>query len=971
MASPDEIRAFVQQYGPMAATQAARLGTTPDNVLSQWALETGYGKSIIPGSNNLGNIKDVSGGGVAARDSQLGTVDKYRAYDSPQAGAQGYGDLMSRRYGNVAGITDPVAFGNKLAAGGYAEDKNYGQKIGGVAATLRKYADTMLSTLTGSTSAQAGELTPAQRAYQGAQGGPAFPAPPPPKPASAPAPAAGGAAPNDPWAAAAAKYSQPDSKPSADEADPWAAAAKKYGAPAAAPATAAPATAPPAAPGVPGGAAMPPSPVAAPAAPMPAAGAPPAPAPAPAFNLRDIKGSLQQGAGGNLYTGGPAFGVATLPTAPAPPTKPTERGLLGSFVNAAIHHMGSAGAGLQQKGAAAMDALGLGDAPTLNTIAGAPTSSQSLNDKITAREKFYQADQANNAGTFAGALVGDIAPALLMGPLASGGSTVLGAMGSGAAQSLMQPVLDAKSGKDVLKGAAVQAAIGAPLGAAGYGINKGVGTAADWAQNTFGSLREAAARRAALGTEAGQTAAATDLMAQSMNRNAPAASRIASNKGILGEAAPNTGPQLPGSPNAPTAANSFVVPESPIPGVQRSLAERTMNPEVAQLHRSVRDSVGTPFVEQEAKNAAARNRYFGETVGDAQTLAHAVENRTTATTGLFNQARDVVMPVDDHLQSMLDTPSGRNALATAQRNWADSPATRNLPFFGGTEDAPTLTGQALQHVKFALDDLADSALSSPNASTRRAAGGLREEFLQWAGDNNPIYAQANATFRNLSQRVNEQQYLQDAGLKATDVFDNVQAGRIRTILDRIAKDRQAGGITPSNDVSDEAVTRLQTLLHDLQIQQHAETLGKAKGSETAQKTVANYALANANPTARVAAKGLENAGTVAGAGLGGLLGPVGGMAGALVGKVVDAKTAESVLSSQRGLLEQLANQLTDPTQIGNVTRLAGQQATQRAAAPAAAAAAANAAPSLGVATTRALRRAGLLGLLSQAGRLGG
>lgn len=185
MASPDEIRTFATTYLPMATEQAARLGTTPQNVLSQWALESGYGKSVIPGTNNIGNIKQVGPGGVAARDNQLGTTSQYAAYANPQAGAQAFGNLVTGdRYASARGITDPVAYGNALRQAGYAQDPAYGSKIGGVANTLQKYASDVLGMLSGSTTAHAGELSADQQAayrrYNNAQGGPAFPAKPMP-----------------------------------------------------------------------------------------------------------------------------------------------------------------------------------------------------------------------------------------------------------------------------------------------------------------------------------------------------------------------------------------------------------------------------------------------------------------------------------------------------------------------------------------------------------------------------------------------------------------------------------------------------------------------------------------------------------------------------------------------------------------------------------------------------------------------
>lgn len=160
MATPDEIRAFAAQYGPLVAQTSQRYGIDPSQLLSQIALETGYGKSVIPGTNNPGNIKQFGGGGVSAVDNMLGTSDRYRAYDSLGAGVDAMGSLLARRYGGGSNLK------------GYAEDPNYMQKIGGVGNTLAKYASDVLGFVTGSRNAYGDELTPAQRAYANAQGGP-------------------------------------------------------------------------------------------------------------------------------------------------------------------------------------------------------------------------------------------------------------------------------------------------------------------------------------------------------------------------------------------------------------------------------------------------------------------------------------------------------------------------------------------------------------------------------------------------------------------------------------------------------------------------------------------------------------------------------------------------------------------------------------------------------------------------------
>jgi hypothetical protein len=126
MADQNKVGSFRDQYTPAAQQAGAALGVSPDVLLSQWALETGWGKSIIPGTNNLGNIKDFSGAGTAAVDNMTKTTDKYRSYASPEAFAQDYVDLIKRKYPSAVGAgNDPVAYASALHAGGYAEDPNY------------------------------------------------------------------------------------------------------------------------------------------------------------------------------------------------------------------------------------------------------------------------------------------------------------------------------------------------------------------------------------------------------------------------------------------------------------------------------------------------------------------------------------------------------------------------------------------------------------------------------------------------------------------------------------------------------------------------------------------------------------------------------------------------------------------------------------------------------------------------------
>jgi hypothetical protein len=130
-----DVKAFIDAHLPAAQAVAQKIGVDPMIILGQWGLETGWGKSVVPGTNNLGNIK---GAGVAAKDNATGSVDQYRAYQGPAQFSADFSNLIANRYPNAAGAgPDAHAYGNALKAGGYAEDPQYAGKIANAAATVR------------------------------------------------------------------------------------------------------------------------------------------------------------------------------------------------------------------------------------------------------------------------------------------------------------------------------------------------------------------------------------------------------------------------------------------------------------------------------------------------------------------------------------------------------------------------------------------------------------------------------------------------------------------------------------------------------------------------------------------------------------------------------------------------------------------------------------------------------------------
>ncbi len=142
----DSPASFVQQLLPMAKQAAQRIGVTPEVILSQAALETGWGQHVInkadgSSSYNLFNIKADSRwqGDRAA----IGTVEysdgvavkeqaQFRSYNSYQDSFNDYIDFLQTqpRYQNALKQThDSEQFIEDLHKAGYATDPDYADKV--------------------------------------------------------------------------------------------------------------------------------------------------------------------------------------------------------------------------------------------------------------------------------------------------------------------------------------------------------------------------------------------------------------------------------------------------------------------------------------------------------------------------------------------------------------------------------------------------------------------------------------------------------------------------------------------------------------------------------------------------------------------------------------------------------------------------------------------------------------------------
>jgi len=145
-ASPE---AFIETLYPAAQKVAKEMGVSPQAIVSQAALETGWGKFVIHGENSQGEQENSfnffgikadsrwSGEKVSVttheyRDGQRVTEKAdFRSYPSIEAGLKDYADfLQAQRYEKaMAAGTDIEQYAKELQQAGYATDPKYAQKI--------------------------------------------------------------------------------------------------------------------------------------------------------------------------------------------------------------------------------------------------------------------------------------------------------------------------------------------------------------------------------------------------------------------------------------------------------------------------------------------------------------------------------------------------------------------------------------------------------------------------------------------------------------------------------------------------------------------------------------------------------------------------------------------------------------------------------------------------------------------------
>ena len=134
---------FVETYGPIAQQVSKQINVDPNVLISQWAIESGWGKSeMAKKHHNLGGVKDFSGKGFEAKDSKTGSVDKYVMFEDPEVFGMYYVDQIRRNFPYAMNSgPDAGAFARGLASGKHGayfeiDPKEYARQLITVQASI-------------------------------------------------------------------------------------------------------------------------------------------------------------------------------------------------------------------------------------------------------------------------------------------------------------------------------------------------------------------------------------------------------------------------------------------------------------------------------------------------------------------------------------------------------------------------------------------------------------------------------------------------------------------------------------------------------------------------------------------------------------------------------------------------------------------------------------------------------------------
>lgn len=350
------------------------------------------------------------------------------------------------------------------------------------------------------------------------------------------------------------------------------------------------------------------------------------------------------------------------------------------------------------------------------------------------------------------------------------------------------------------------ALVGAAGGVAGRGLAGGIGAGVRGSRNALASLR---------GLSNADRAAAERLLAE-----ADDAARL--------------------SRPAPSA----------VPGVQRDLAEESLDPGIARLSRTVRSQPGAGFTDIDLANNAARVRALEPIAGTDADMAAAEAARSSAASGARSQAMaagdvDVSRTVAQ-LDDAIDAAKGRPAVQDGLRKIRGLLAQDVEHAPGIVTTMPETNIAVLDNVRQTIGDMLSGKYGGESAAALRGSRELlaiRDSLNKEIGDQVPAFTDYLNAFRQGSGPINRMEVGRDllspsSGGAVQDALGNqvltpAQFSKKARDLDAVAaratgfaKAKAADILKPTD------IATIKAIQDDLERQAFRQTAGSGGNSQT-------------------------------------------------------------------------------------------------------------------------------------------
>lgn len=302
-------------------------------------------------------------------------------------------------------------------------------------------------------------------------------------------------------------------------------------------------------------------------------------------------------------------------------------------------------------------------------------------------------------------------------------------------------------------------------------------------------------------------------------------------------------------------------------GAVPTLAEQTGDAGLARLQdslRSVDPQINNRITQRLSDNNAARVTALQSIAGDSGTRSAAEGARKAATADLYKQATAANYTVDSELSELLSRPVVKQAMERAKTMAAnqgrpfafDVAAFNPLSGAGVTPKAATrqVTGQGLQDLKMALDEMLTDPASGFTGSAGKTVKNLRGQVLNWMERANPDFKAARTAYADLSKPINAMDIGEEISRRATSntsdlagnprMQANALLGMLRDegrLIER-GTGRSGMGDQLSNILSPQQMNLLRSVASEADRTAAVGTAGSGPGSATAQRMASQNIL---------------------------------------------------------------------------------------------------------------------------------